>query len=374
MMEIGDKSFQLRYVGSRFDGARLPLDVLADLPAFRDLLVAFAKDNWRLSHADRQRLPKGFDHSISFDLVAIEEGSAMPRLDWSRQTAQDFLPGFSDELGEIVDSSFHHIIKLIDDAAHDRFPKSMSSEHIRALNKLGAGLRQGEKIEFLGSEGQDGNVVYLDTHRRKSLITHVRETYQIRVDGLGTLQGLHIDGQISVLTEEYGEIRLSIDPDRIINEFDGNTGSDIQFSVKIELDNKDNFRGVVEVYDVDLIDAELLDNLMKCRSRLTELRNLQDGWLNGSGSSPTENAASTAERFIRKRPAYSREFGIFPTPAGGIVLELEVDGWDYSVEFSSEGSVEMYGIEVGGPEELEPQYFEGINPEFLNFFDRRVGR
>lgn len=46
---------------------------------------------------------KGFDQSMSFDLVAIEEGSAVPKLLWNREIAQESLPGFSDELDDIVE-------------------------------------------------------------------------------------------------------------------------------------------------------------------------------------------------------------------------------------------------------------------------------
>src|ERR1700736_2356937 len=102
---MSDETFKLRYVGERFNNARLPVDVLSDLPAFRDLLVAFAKDEWRNSNSDRQRGPRGFDKSLSFDLVGIEEGSAVPALNWNRETAQKLLPGFSDELHHIVKSS-----------------------------------------------------------------------------------------------------------------------------------------------------------------------------------------------------------------------------------------------------------------------------
>lgn len=53
----GDTTFRLRYVGGRFNGTRLPVDVLTDLPAFRDLLVAFAKEEWRDLNAERKRVP-----------------------------------------------------------------------------------------------------------------------------------------------------------------------------------------------------------------------------------------------------------------------------------------------------------------------------
>lgn len=372
-MSGGGRSFQLRYVGRRFDGARMPLEVLSDLPAFRDLLAAYAKELWRHSHQGRKRLPKGFDGSISFDLVAIEEGSAMPRLDWSRDTAQALLPGFDDELEELVDGSFLKIVDLIDAAGDNKFPTSLSSEHIRALNRLGSGLRSGERIEFLGSRGTDGNVVFLDTHRRKSLITQVRETYQTRYDGLGKLRGVHVDGSLQIFTD-YGEIDVRVDPDRIEAEFDGNIGSTVQVSVKIELDDNDVYRSVVEVYDIDVIDEKISEDVVRCRARLDEIRAHKSGWLNGGGEAPSGAAIRAAEAFLSKRPFQAAVYKLFPTPTGGVVFELDVAGWDYSVEFSSDGSVEMYGIEVDGPDEITPQKFDGIDERLLALFDGRIGK
>lgn len=368
------ETFQLRYVGDRFNGARLPLDVLSDLPAFRDLMVAYAKDRWRQSHVDRQRLPKGFDKSISFDLISIQEGSAVPLLDWSREIAQQTLPGFTDELEEVVGQSFTDLISLIDGAGHQQFPQALSSEHIRALNKLGSGLRENERIEFLGSEGQDGNVVYLDTFRRKALITHVRDTYQLRYEGIGQLVGLHVVGHIQVETQEYGELRIPVDPDRIAAEFDGNTGSDVQFALQIELDNNDNYRTIIETFDVELIDAELSDNIMRCRERLSEVRHLAAGWLNGIGEASAEAAVEGASAFLRKRPSLAGAYRIYPTEEGGVLFEFEVGGWDYSVEFNREGSVEMYGVQINGPDEMDPVTFPGLSDDFLGAFDARTAR
>ena len=79
-MDDERKSFSLRYVGRRFANARLPLDVLSDLPALRDLIAAIAKQEFRRQNPDRQRVPQGFDKAISFALIEIEEGSAVPKL------------------------------------------------------------------------------------------------------------------------------------------------------------------------------------------------------------------------------------------------------------------------------------------------------
>ena len=363
------KTFQLRYVGSRFNGARLPVEVLSDLPAFKDLLVSYAKDNWRASNVDKKRIPKGFDKSISLDLIAIENGSAMPKLEWNRDIAQVTLPGFEDELETSVKSSFDDFIKLIDDAGRNNFPKVLSSETIRALNKLGSGLKEHEKIEFVGSQGHDGNVVYLDTVRRKDLITHVRETYELRYEGIGELLGSNADGNIEVDTKEYGKFFITVGSERA-KEFDGSMYSSVQFSLQIALDNNDKFKNVIGVFDVDLIDTELSDNVLKCKIRLDELRQLPEGWLDGAGKKIDENALSTAEKFLMKRPALADKYRIFPMETGGVLFEFETDGWDLSVEFYSNNSVEIYGVEINGTDELIPQQFSDLDNNFIILFDK----
>jgi hypothetical protein len=369
------KTFQLRYVGTRFNGARLPLDVLSDLPAFRDLLVSYAKDHWRGLNLHRQRLPRGFDQSISFDLVSIDEGSAMPKLDWSREVAQRMLPDFTDQLEELVVKSYGDLVKLIDGAGHNQFPSALSSEHIRALNKLGAGLQGGERIEFLGSAGDDGNVVYLDPFRRKALITRVRETYQARYDGIGALVGLHVvDGYIDVETTEHGELRILVDPVRVREEFDGNTGSDVQFALQIEKDNNDCIRSVVGVFGVELIDAELSDSIMRCRNRLDELSKLDGGWHDGDGNAIDPSAVAAAKVFLAKRPFFAAAYRVYPTDGGGILFEFENDGWDFSVEFGVAGAIEMYGVQIDGSEEMEPKFFTRLDDDFIRVFDEHMGR
>ena len=374
MMADGHKAFRLRYVGPRFDGARLPIDVLSDLPAFRDLLVSYAKDLWRTRNADRKRLPKGFDGSITFDLTAIERGSAMPMLDWNRETAQRTLPGVIDEVEELVDLSYASLVRLIDGAGHGKYPQSLSSEHVRALNKFGSSLRDDERIEFPDSSGEDGRVVYLDSFRRKKLITHVRDTYQTRFDGVGRLLGSHVDGHVSVRTEQHGDIMISVDSSRVVSEFDGNINATVQFSLQVELDNNDRLKGIIEVFDIEVIDEESADSLIKCRARLKALTALEAGWHDGEGLAVSKGASELADSFLTKRPIHSSAYRIYPTDGGGLLFEFIRCGWDYSLEFNADGSIEMYGIQVDGPDEMEPEVFEQLNESFFGVFDARMNR
>jgi hypothetical protein len=377
MSEAG-KTFKLRYVGARFEGTRLSVDVLLDLPAFKDLLIAYARVEWRKANSDRERVPKGFDKSISLDLVAIEDGSAVPVLNWDRRSAQTTLPGFRDEIEYIVDNSFSDIIDLIDNAGKDQFPRSLSSEHIRALNRFGSGLREGERIEFVGTSDADGKVIFLDSFRRKKLITRVRETYQVRIEGSGILLGAvvkdTVGGYIVLDTMEFGHIELSLEATRVIEDFDGNINADVQFDLQVELDNNDKFRSVVEIHEIGLVDAQVGANLLRCRERLSEIKNLKTGWYDGEGEPIDLVSIETAELFLSKKFYLSSTYKIYPMQDGRILFEFEINDWDYSLEFGPGRSIEMYGVEIDGDSEMEPIAFPNLNDDFLKEFNSRTGR
>lgn len=364
--------FSLHYKGHRFRNARLPVEVLADLPAFRDLLVSYAKDEWRRRHTDRERVPKGFDKSLAFDLITIEDGSAIPKLEWNRQSAQVNLPGFADEIEEIVEAAYGDVVALIE--GQSGRVSALSSEKVRALNRFGAGLRDNEKIEI--PDRVSGKVVSLDAYRRKQLITGARETYQTRFEGFGQLIGTHIkngyEAVVTVRTTEHGDIIVPVDPLQIREEFDGSLEQDVQFELLVELDSQDHFRRVADVFDIAVVDNELSAALAKCRERLGEIRALDAGWHDGTGLQITDSALKAAESFFVKRTAYCTAFRIFPTEAGGVLIDLESGGWDYSIEFNAAGEVEIYGVEVDGSGELEPKEFEFVDEDFLSAFDSAV--
>lgn len=361
------KTFDLTYVGRRFTNARMPVEVLSDLPAFRDLLVAYAKDQWRARHPDRTRVPKGFDRSLSFDLVDIKEGSAVPQLEWTRDESQVSLPGFYEEIDEVVEAAYTDVIHLIRGVQ----PSALNAEKVRALNRLGAGLRENESIQFQERVPQ-GNVVSLDLHRRRALITDARETYQTRFESSGIIVGNGVaanglDGHISVNTLEYGDIIIPLDADEIAQQYDGNLYQDVQFDLLMELDRQDMFRRVVSVFDVALVS----DGLSIFQKRLEDMRSLATGWHDGLGAAISAVAIKHAWDFIVRRQALSPSFKLFPETGGGVLLDFEHSGWDYSVIFNSAGSVEMYGVEIDGPRELDLFVSKSMG-DFLDAFDGQV--
>jgi hypothetical protein len=373
-------SFRLRYVGQRFEGTRLPVDVLADLPAFRELIVTFARAEWRRNNTHRKRLPKGFDASLALDLVAIEDGSAVPVLKWNRETTQAYLPGFSDQIEDTVKASFGQVVLLFSDAAAGQFPAALEPAQIAALNKFGANLRDNERIEFEGSKNPNGSTVYLNSSIRKNLIGSLRGRYSGQIEDVGTLlggvatpDGDNSFGYIVVQTAVYGELRIPVSNETLKSDFDGNIGQPIELNLQAEFDSSDRVSGITEVRNVSLIDEQIASQITRCRDRLNQVAALKDGWHDGAGIGPSMAAVSNAMRFLEVRFSFCDLYRIYPTDTGGVIFELRIKNWDVSLEFLSDGKVQMDGLEVVGEQEVGPSIYDGISNQLLADFDGLIG-
>ena len=370
--------FRLRYVGARFDGPRMPLDVLPDLPAFRDLLVSYVKAAWLDAHAGRERVPRGFGKSLKFDLVGIEDGSAVPAIAWDRDNAQRQLPEFKDEMEGLVEAAYDKAVALVAGSTDLAAAKSLEWMEVRALNSFGSSLLSDERIEFVGREDTQGQVVYLNAERRKRLLTRGRESYKNRFDSLGKLLGYRVDengtnGFVTVSTHEHGTLRLTLPADRVKEEFDGMIDADVQFRLMIELDKADKFLNVIDVLEIDLIDAKVVAELERCRNRIGAISSLSDGWHDGSGKAPTSEAITASLRILGRNPRLAQHYHIYPTDEGGVLFELAKDGWDYSIEIGPTGKGEIYGVEITGDAEMETGVLEIAGDVFQRRFDTVAG-
>jgi hypothetical protein len=365
-----EKTYALRYVGRRFAGARLPLDVLSDLPALRDLIAALAKQEFRQRNPDRKRVPQGFDRSISFALVDIRDGSAAPTFVLDREVAQQHLPNIGDGMEEIVDRAFGRIAKIFDDVGQDRFPHALPLDAISALSKLGANIRNNERIELTGTIGTDGAVVSLDSYRRKALLTHVRETYTVEVEDVGTLTGIDATHNIiQINTDRFGEIRLPLHEAGITAEqFDGNLHTLVEFSISVALDAHDDLRGIEEVHAVDLV-RPYDEDVTRCIARLHALSRLERGWLGDDhGERVVHLAGTRATQLIFMRASLAKLFRIFPTEDGGVSIEFDLDDWSFGVEIAPDGAIEVDGSSTDGSI-YTARRFPEFSHEFFEAFD-----
>lgn len=370
-----EKEFTLRYVGRRFEGARLPLDVVSDLPAFRNLIVAFAKEIWRVENKGRVRLPKGFEQAMAFDLVDLTEGSAKPKIAWHSGRIQDPLPGISDYYDTIVERAYGKVLDVMDRASRGEYPgERLSTGVVRAFDRFGSSLRDGERVEFEGSRGREGNVIAITPERRRDFLKHVQDTYSSRVEGVGALTGLNVEvGWIDVQTDHVGTLHMPLPGDEVHDTFDGNTRQCVRYDVTLLFGREDEVKGVLEVHDVALVDEEVDKAIERISTRLAQLRALQPGWMDGQGAQIHPVAVQNVQRLVGRRSALSVAFRIFPMLSGGVQVEFEAGGWDVTVEFEHDGSAELYAVQIAGDGEVEPTTYDGLEEALLGDLDRIVG-
>ncbi|MCP1168929.1 hypothetical protein [Limimaricola litoreus] len=342
MSEQKEDGFRLRFSGQRFRERRLPVGVLPDIEAFRDLLVAFAKSEWLSHHVGRQRVPRGFDASLNLDLISIEDGSSVPVLVPSFDQGQSFLPGMTGDASDLFAVSYERVSELFDNAANDTsYRPVLKRDQIAALNRFGAGLKSGEKIDFVGSRGRGGSVVSVDLKLRKDLITRIRETYEKRLDGVGTLHAVSADGWIEVETEEHGVLRLEV-AERAFDEFNGYLLNDVSFELTLELDADDKARKVTEVHAVELHDPlteKYRSALSRAKERLAELSALKGGWLDGEGPEISDQSLQLADSLIKLDAAWFSDSGIFPTIYGGIQIETTKGDDEITINIEPDGNI-----------------------------------
>lgn len=370
----GLAGYRLRYVGERFNGAKLPLEVLADLPAFRELLISTMRDTWKELNPDRKRVPRGFEKAMTFVLSKVEDGSAVPVIEWERSSAQLEFPDLVDQLDSVVDKSYLKIAQIF---GSDRVTK-LSKPQLKALNKFGSSLQYGEKIEFLPkgvkADFRSEKVLFLDVNKRKSLITRDQNTFITKYRGTGELIGVQAqleDGlsSIKVLISSGETLLISVDTERVVNEFDGNIGSIVEFDLNVEMDPTDKIISVRRVSDIGLVEEFATPEVARLVDEVHAFESFEKNWIDGvSGQIIDKMPRLNAERFLRSRPFIASNAVVFPTEDGGVSLEFSIDGWSYTIDFLGT-EIQMYGIRNSDFSPLNTKSFNSLSTDFLKYFD-----
>lgn len=106
------------------------------------------------------------------------------------------------------------------------------------------------------------------------------------------------------------------------------------------------------------------------RARLEEISHMPVDWDDAGASPVDERALKGATALLQLRPEVARECTIFPTREGGIEIEFIRGDWDLSASFSSDGQIEIFGVEQRGSGELQPQTFGEVGADLLRLLDQ----
>ena len=310
-----------RLRGARFADGEIPLQVLGDLTALREMIVAVAKWRYISENPNRQRVPRGFAEKIDLKLSGIGDGSAVPIITIS--SIERTLEGTGlpyQEFFELARDDIASVIATASENGHVPKREGFPNELLAYFNRIGRSLRDGESLELPMPNSSAAARLTSESRRRllqRSTITEFTQEVTLR----GVVSEADQGRMTFELQQVYGGKIACPMPDQhretIIAVFDGfreNSRILVQGIGRYDRQNRlSSLESVEQVTQLDPLDVP---------ARLDELRAIEDGWMDGTGKAPRIAeldwlSASFESHFPDDLPLPH----VYPTPEGGIEAE-----------------------------------------------------
>jgi hypothetical protein len=331
--------------GKRFDDHAVPVEVLPELTAYRQLVLAVAREVFFERNPTRKRVPKGFDDGFQLVLRGIGEGCAVLPLERVSSVPPDSqqlpLLGRPDEFEAARDL----IIETIDAMVRgEKPPASFPESALPLFNKFGVTLRADEHIVVRGP--QRNSAVY-DRATRKRLVLLRDQVYEDEVDVVGAVvqydrhrmlfevvvDGRRIQGKLDGLAEDALSVirtALVVDPEENLSVWIVGRGA---------FDHSDTLMHFVSITDVSYAEDEALRQALDVGARLSTLAKLADGWFEGDGQALNGAGLRWLADLLTQ---IIEDYGLphpylYPSPEGEVVAEWPFPAAEVSADFDLAG-------------------------------------
>lgn len=196
MRETFEDLAVLRFQGDRFEQHTLDVDCTRELIAYKNTLLACAKEIWRRKNPGRTRLPKGFEDSFSLVFSEIREGSAGIPL--KRRVIRS-----NDDLELTIEDEFVEAARLIDQtigaiSSDSGLPADLPRNVIPLFKELGSTLASNETL-FVRARDSQQEAAYTQEVRNK-LATWTEATYEDLAELVGEASMANLRGSQFVVT------------------------------------------------------------------------------------------------------------------------------------------------------------------------------
>ena len=200
----------LTFVGPRFDDHGLDLDVLPELIAYKNLLVETAKALWRAQNPDRERLPKGFESSLSIKFYQLTQGSTGVPLRRTVPEDHGNLSLLEDQLDQAADL----LENTIEQASTGQpLPAELPKNVIPLFDELGKTLLPREAIGIRNARRT--SEVRFTPEIRERFARIAEGDYEDTVEIVGEVRATDIDGFSFAMREADGnKVRGYFSPDQ----------------------------------------------------------------------------------------------------------------------------------------------------------------
>jgi len=344
-----------RLTGRRFEKHGIPVELLRDFAVLGEMIIEIAKYQYLKDHPNRQRIPRGFTQDVSFKLLAIEKGSAVPVLEIS-STSHTLFPSPAMEYYQNAYQSITHVIEQASIHQIDEITKELPPRFLSYFDRIGRSLRKDEAIEFPYLLDNQKFARFTPKTRKILTLASRAQEYTEEVQLRGTVPEVDqsartfhiqlIDGTKvkAPLEEQYH--------DTILEAMNGYRNKQ-----RILIQGIGRFGRDQKLVHIDSIEHVTLLDPLDVPSRLEELGLLEEGWLDGEGRELDKKGirwfSDTFEMFF---PDDLPLPYIYPTADGNIQLEWTLGNYELSLEvdlINHRGEWQAVNVETD-----EEEYYE----------------
>ncbi|MYA05534.1 MAG: hypothetical protein F4Y37_13145 [Caldilineaceae bacterium SB0664_bin_22] len=347
---------RLHLHGARFADGGVPLKVLPDLAALREMVIDVAKWRYMSANPDRQRIPRGFTDKVDLKLTGIDRGSAMPII--SIAGTEPSLDGMPLPYQQYFEQARDDIINTIAAASEAYLDPDTELPPVRFLayfNRIGRSLEDDEFMELSNANSLPPARLSKDARGKllqQSTISEVTQEVALR----GTVPEVDQDRMTFEMQQVHGGKIIGPLPEQhretIIATFNGYQDNNrVQVQGIGRYDRQNRLSGLESIEQITPLDP------LDVPARLDELRSMQDGWLDDSGKAPSMVGLDWLSRsFEHQFPDDLPLPYTFPMPEGGIEMEWSLEPHSIILEIDLEthkGSWLRFAGQTNGEDERE---------------------
>lgn len=345
---------RLRLTGGRFDGDGMPVETLAELAQYRELVLGVARAQFLSENPERKRVPRGFTDRLQLRLRTVEEGSAVPVLERPAQEGTLLAP--EDEFTRARDAIEDAVAAAeADEPPPPRFPP----EALVLFNRFGQTLKPDEAIELRRGSATTGPRYTAQTRRK--LVLRQKSTYQEELHGIGWISEVDGNGMSCRIRLRLGPnspVPAPLDevifgPVRDVLEPNGE-GPPVWVSGVGVFDSDQGLLRFDSIHEVSVLDEP--EDLASLDRRLEELASLNTGWLDGDGVRPDGDVLQRASCMLADLLTFEvPRPRVFATPEGGVQAEWTIADHEISVTFEPDGRLYAVSVNLASGQAEEPE-------------------
>jgi len=356
-----------RLTGARFEGKAIPLEMLKDLAVLEEMVIEVAKWKFLQANQDRSRSPRGFTEGIELKLTGLEEGSAKPIISLIIAGASLF-PQASEAYFEQAREAIVSAIAAAD--RNEPVTRFLPPTALTYFDRMGRSLRDGEAMEFANPSSPAPARLTKETRKRLVLasegVTEITEETSIRgsiceADQLKMTFEVQLPGGQKV-------VGIPIDPphlDTILEAFSKyKKGGRVLIQGIARFNRASRLEGFERIQHIQVLDP------LDIPSRLDDLRNLRDGWLDGKGTAPAaEGLHWLTGEFDKRFPEDLPLPFLYPTPEGGIQAEWRLPPFEVSLEIDlGRHSATLHSLNMDSLNDVLKEFDLNIEEDWNSFF------